>query len=230
MAEPRATESFYRRWIFANSWSEGVGLSATLLLGLLAKPYLEAQPNPLTSLLSAVLAVILGTALEGALVGFAQGRVIHRVAPSIPVGRWTVATAVGAGVAWLLGMVPSTIISLLQTDEPATATSFEPAAWLQYGLAVLMGLTLGLVLAFPQMLVLRRISPRPTVWPTANALAWAVGIPLIFIGMDRLPWGGPQPLIVVGVVVICFTMGGVVGAVHGVYLRRILGSTTDAPA
>jgi hypothetical protein len=52
------TESFYRRWIFANSWSEGVGLSATLLLGLLATPSLEAHPNPLTSLLREVLAVI----------------------------------------------------------------------------------------------------------------------------------------------------------------------------
>jgi hypothetical protein len=51
------TESFYRRWIFANRWSEGVGLSATLLLGLLATPSLEANPHPLTRLLRAVLAV-----------------------------------------------------------------------------------------------------------------------------------------------------------------------------
>src|SRR5574341_1349505 len=68
----------------------------------------------------------------------ASWRVIHRLAPDISVRHWTVATAAGAGVAWLLGMIPSTVMSLLQADEPASATPVEPPAWLQYGAAVAM--------------------------------------------------------------------------------------------
>lgn len=215
-------ESAYRRWILANSWSEGLGLSATLLLGFFAVPYLEGRPGVLAIVVGALLAVILGTALEGVLVGCAQGSVIHRVAPGISIRRWTAATAMGAGVAWLLGMVPSTIISLLQTDQPVSTTRVEPAAWLQYGLAVLMGLVLGVVLAFPQMLVLRRVSSRPGIWLPANALAWAVGMPLVFVGMDRVPWNGPRVLIAAGVVVTCVVVGATVGAVHGLFLRRVL--------
>jgi hypothetical protein len=44
--------------VFRQQLEQSVGLSATLLLGLLATPSLEAHPNPLTSLLRAVLAVI----------------------------------------------------------------------------------------------------------------------------------------------------------------------------
>lgn len=215
-------ESAYRRWILANSWSEGLGLSATLLVGFFAVPYLEGRPGALTIVVGALLAVTLGTALEGVLVGCAQGSVIHRVAPGISIRRWTAATAMGAGVAWLLGMVPSTIISLLQADQPASTARVEPAAWLQYGLAVLMGLVLGVVLAFPQMLVLRRVSSRSGIWLPANALAWAVGMPLVFVGMDRVPWDGPRVLIAASVVVTCVVVGATVGAVHGLFLRRVL--------
>jgi hypothetical protein len=82
-------DSFYRRWIVANSWSEGVGLGATLLLALLAAPLLEERPGTLTILVGAAIAVALGTLLEGVLVGVAQGMVLRRALPDVPLSRWT---------------------------------------------------------------------------------------------------------------------------------------------
>jgi hypothetical protein len=215
-------KTFYSHWIVANSWSEGVGLSATLLLGFVVATRLEVQLDPLTIIAGAATAVVLGTVLEGVLVGWAQGRVIHRYVQDISVRRWTVATAVGAGVAWLLGVVPSTIMNFARAAPGSSAVPIEPSAFAQYGLAIVMGAVLGVILAVPQMLVLRRVSRQPVGWLGANALAWAVGMPLIFAGMETLPWEGPRLFLAAGVAVICVAVGGVVGAVHGFYLRRIL--------
>jgi hypothetical protein len=215
----------YRRWIIANGWSEGAGLSSTFLLAFLVLHGLETRPGPGAIILGAVLAVLLGTLLEGVLVGFAQGRVLHRYAPLVGVGHWTVATAIGAGTAWLLGMVPSTLIALMQSTrapEPGQVSTFELPALVQYGAAALMGLVLGVVLALPQMIVLRRVVERPARWLTANAVAWLLGMPLIFFGMDRLPWGGPSLPIAAGVVAVSLVTGAVVGAVHGLWLRQML--------
>jgi hypothetical protein len=222
--------TFYRRWILANAWSEGIGLGTTLLLGLAAAGYLAGgpAPGPGAVVAAALAAVIAGTALDGALVGFAQGRVIHAAQPRIPVGRWTLATAAGAGIAWLLGMIPSTVLALLASD-PVTDAPAEPPAWLTYVLAAAMGLVLGVVLALPQTLVLRRVSDRAATWLPANALAWAVGMPLVFLGMDVLPWDGPRPVVAAGVAGVCLATGAVVGAVHGVVLRRILGPAGSVP-
>lgn len=218
------SESLYRRWIIANAWSEGIGLSATLGLGFLAAPYLEAGPGPGPLLLGALFAVLLGTALEGTLVGIAQGRVLHRRLSGISAGSWTSATSIGACAAWLLGVVPSTVMGLLHTGEAlaGSAAPIEPAAWLQLGLAAVMGLVLGPVLAFPQHRVLRREIPQASGWLGANALAWAVGMPLLFLGMDALAWDGPWVGIAVGVVAVCTGAGATVGAIHGAYLRRLL--------
>jgi hypothetical protein len=216
------SSTFYPRWIIANGWSEGVGLSATLLLGLGVAARLEGQLGVVTILAGAMLAVVLGTLLEGILVGFAQGRVLHRFVPALSAGRWALATAIGAGTAWLLGMVPSTIIALLQSAEGGPGPSAEPAAWVQYGLAALMGIVLGVVLALPQWFVLKEVARRSAGWLGANAVAWGVGMPILFVGMDLLPWGGRPVAIAAGVVAVCVITGAVVGAIHGVFLRRIL--------
>jgi hypothetical protein len=221
-------DSFYRRWIAANSWSEGLGLGATLLLALLAAPLLEERPGTLTVLAGAAIAVTLGTLLEGVLVGVAQGMVLRRALPDVRLRRWTAATATGAAAAWLLGMLPSTLIALQQPDPAAAAIPTEPGVWVQLGLALLMGLVLGVVLAFPQMLVLRRFVTRPARWLLANALAWGLGMPLIFAGMDQLPWDGPLHQQVAGILLICFSVGAMVGAVHVAVLRRMISEVSAA--
>jgi HlyD family secretion protein len=63
--------SFYRRWILANGSSEALGLGTTFLIGRAVAPWLASR-SPVDTLLGAAAAVVLGTLLEGVVVGLAQ--------------------------------------------------------------------------------------------------------------------------------------------------------------
>jgi hypothetical protein len=78
------------------------------------------------------------------------------------------------------------------------------------------------VLALAQWSVLRRVVRRPWRWLVANAAAWAVGMAVIFAGMDRVPWGGNLLGIAAGIFVTCTLAGAAVGAIHGWVLQGML--------
>jgi hypothetical protein len=213
--------TLYRRWVFANGWSECLGLGATGALGWWVMRVTEEPSSIVTILATALFAVTGGMLFEGILVGYAQARVLRGPEPDFRSGRWILATAIGAGVAWLLGMIPSTAMALA---GPAAAG--EPPAWLggpvQYLLAAAMGLVLGPMLGIPQMFVLRRYAPRASRWVLANALAWAVGMPVVFLGAGAVPHETSTAVAILIVGLTCFAAGIVVGAVHGLFLIRLL--------
>jgi hypothetical protein len=214
---------FYRRWIGANCIGEALGLGTTFILGVLIAPALGPDTSAVAVLAGAVAAVVLGTLLEGVIVGFFQARALHRRLPGVSQRAWIMATAIGAGLAWLLGMIPSTIMSLTDRGESAAAgVVAEPSTVMQLGLAAVLGFVLGPVLAAPQLRVLRPQVAHSGRWIWANALAWAVGMPLIFAGMDRLPWESAGPPLYAGLFVVAAVAGAVVGAIHGRVLEGML--------
>lgn len=214
-------QGFYPRWIGANCLGEALGLGTTFVLGTLVAPALGGDTGASTVLAGAVAAVLLGALLEGVVVGFFQAQALRRRLPTLARRDWIAATAIGAGAAWLLGMIPSTILSLIDRGESAAAgPPAEPSTLMQLGLAVLLGLVLGPVLAAAQLRVLRAQVSHAGRWIWANALAWALGMPVVFAGMDRLPWeSGGLPLYA-GLFAVAAVAGAVVGAVHG---RVLLG-------
>jgi hypothetical protein len=194
--------AFYREWIAANGLGEAVGLGTTFVLGRALAPILAAESSARSVIAGALGAVAAGVVLEGVVVGCSQAWVLHRHVPAVPVAKWVRATALGAGVAWLIGMIPSTAIGLLQVTAsggPAPSggpAAPEPSRLLQYGLAVLLGAATGPILGAVQARVLRRLTPPVRGWVVANAAAWALGMLLLFVGMDQLPWTqGGLPLI-----------------------------------
>lgn len=130
---------FYRRWILANGWAEAAGLGTTFVLGQEVAPWLEEARDAKTILAGALAAVLLGVLLEGVLVGFAQEAVLRQRLEALRKGSWVSATATGAGLAWALGMIPSTLIALGSAGS-SQAPPVEPPALVQYGLAVALGL------------------------------------------------------------------------------------------
>jgi hypothetical protein len=219
MNEP---QSFYARWIAANGLAEAIGLGATLALGGLAARAMQARPGPAAIVAGALAAVALGVLLEGVLVGVAQGWALRHRIDDLSMRDWTVASALGAGVAWTLGMAPSTALALIeQGGASSPAGPAEPPAWLQYAMAVALGSLLGPVLGWAQARVLKRHVTRPLRWLWANAAAWALGMLLIFAGMDRVPWSQGLSAIVAAVVVVCAIAGLAVGAVNGWFLMRM---------
>jgi len=227
---PLATRApaFYSRWIVANGWSEAVGLGTTFGLGTLIGPQLDRIAGVAAALSAAVVAVLFGTLLEGVLVGYAQESVLRTRLPSLRRRRWIVATAIGAGLAWLLGMIPSTIMTL-QASAAAAASTSQPPALLRYALAVVMGAVAGPVLGVAQWTVLRRHVRHAARWLWANAAAWAVGMPLVFLGMEFVPWNGSRPAVFVTLYLVCGIVGAAVGAIHGRVLVRLVADAEATP-
>jgi hypothetical protein len=173
-------------------------------------------------LLGAAAAVVLGMVLEGVVVGAAQEQVLRRVLIGLRPKAWTAATALGAGAAWVIGMAPSTIFGLIASSGQSAAPA-EPPVLLQYTLAVLLGLVAGPILGSSQALVLRRHTGRAGCWLWANAMAWAVGMPVIFLGMDLVPWSRGGVAVGVAIYAVCGVAGMLVGAIHGRILLRMIG-------
>lgn len=214
----------YRRWIWANAWSELVGLGGTLSLGWIVLGGLD-DASVLITIIGAGVMVAAGALLEGVVVGFAQARVLKRAVVGFATRSWILATALGAGVAWLLGMVPSTVAALSATPQEPSASGPEGAIVLV--LAVGLGFVLGPILATPQYFVLKRFVRQAWIWILANALAWAAGMAVVFAGAGTIP---PQPgslQIAATLVVACLAAGAVVGGIHGLFLVRLLGRPAE---
>ena len=84
-----------------------------------------------------------------------------------------------------------------------------------------MGLVGGAVLSFAQWLVLRKHVQRAGIWIPANMLAWMVGMPLIFWGIDLVQRLDSKPQMVIIMAGVLFVVGLIVGAVHGLGLVHL---------
>jgi hypothetical protein len=210
------------QWILANAVGETVGLGGTLLIGGLL--LLNAQQT-IGVIPAAALTVLAGTFIEGTVVGTAQWLVLRRPLESIRWRIWVLATAIGAFVAWTLGMIPSTFI--FTGTHTAAAAPSQMSDLMVYALAAVMGFVLGSILGVPQWLVLRRHLPKAGWWVLANALAWMVGMVIVFVGINFIPSGGSTISASLMLLLFLFVAGASVGAVHGLVLIWLLRSCSQ---
>ncbi|HSF41405.1 MAG TPA: hypothetical protein VLT87_16520 [Thermoanaerobaculia bacterium] len=218
--------SFWGRWVVANAAGELIGLGTVALAGWMSVSFFGPGETLLQHILFA-LAMILFGACEGAVVGAAQAWVLVPRLPGLRKGEWVGATALGALVAWILGMLPSTLMAA--GAETSGQTPPEPGAATVYGLAALLGAMAGLILALFQWWVLRRHLSGAGGWLAANAAAWALGMPLVFLGADLASRGGPIPVVAGILAATLLATGSVVGAIHGLWLVRRLDGQSVAP-
>ncbi len=209
--------TLWPRWVVANALAELVGLGATFAaIGLL--PAQIGGSGAPGVLLSFGIAVASG-ALEATAVGLAQWWAMHPWFPTIHRSAWWGATCFGAWLAYALGYLPSTLMSI--GEAAGQAAPSEPPIGVTLLLAAALGAVAGAVLSCAQWLVLRRSVRRAGVWVPANMLAWACGMPVIFWGMDvafrvALLW---QAVGIVGLALL--GAGAIVGAIHGRFLVRL---------
>jgi hypothetical protein len=216
-------KNLWWRWTIANGLAEFVGLGGTFVaIGLLFSRIDTQQTSGI--LLSFAVAIASG-AIEATIVGLAQWWAMQPWFPIIGRFTWWSGTLIGALLAYGLGYLPSTLMSM---GEAATQTpQAEPPTWVVMLLAAGLGAVAGVVLAFAQWLVLRGKVERAGLWIPANALAWAVGMPVIFWGMDLAfkqaeVW---QTILVVGGAILL--AGFVVGGIHGRFLVVLAGEDQD---
>lgn len=204
---------FWARWIAANAIGEFIGLGGIAACAVAVSPVLAGLPSGAAGALLLALGTVALGAFEGAVVGWAQHAVLRARLPALR--GWVRATVIGALVAWALGMVPSTVMHVIAAENPAPPL-VEPALPVVLLAAAGLGLATGPVLAFFQWRCLRHAVPGGAIWwLPANALAWALGMPMIFLGMQAHALTGQPLLAVAAVAGSLLATGALVGAVHG---------------
>ena len=225
-AEARRTSvtasPLWRRWVAANAVAEAVGLGLTLGLTGLVIGRLESLGGALGVLVAFTAAVLSGV-IEATIVGLAQWWAMQPWLPGVTRRAWWLATLAGALLAYVLGYLPSTIMSLMATGDPAAAPMTEPPQAVVLLLAAGLGAVAGAVLSFAQFLALRGHVAHAGRWIAANMLAWAVGMPVVFWAMDLAFKLSSTAAAIAVVALALLVMGAVVGAIHGAFLVGMVG-------
>jgi hypothetical protein len=208
--------SLWFRWVLANGFGELFGLGLTFLITGLAFSFTDRLGSIAAVLFSFFFAVASGV-VEATVVGLAQWWALHPWFPSIERFAWWRATLAGALIAYLLGYLPSTLMSLGEAAA-STPPAAEPPQSIVLLLAAGMGAVGGAVLSFAQWLVLRGKVARAGVWIPANMLAWSFGMPVIFWGIDRAFLMTDLRGSVIVMAATLLAAGLIVGAIHGRFL------------
>lgn len=215
---PPSVRRVWLDWVAANAVAEFVGLGVVAGIGFLLFRQIADPQTWQQAVLIAAAFVVLG-ALEGLVVGVAQASVLRRLLPAVR--GWVGATVIGAMAAWAIGMLPSTVASLLGT--PSTDPAPEPPLWLVLLLAAGLGAVAGPILAMFQWRSLKRVlSADAWLWLPANAAAWCLGMPVVFLGAQANEITSSPGLIAFLVGLALLVAGAVVGAVHGWFLIRLV--------
>jgi hypothetical protein len=218
--------TLYRRWIAVNAFGELFGLGLTLGLGFWIIASLDV--GGVGGILLAFAIAVFSGAIEAVIVGLAQWWAMHPWFPAISRLRWWLGTLGGALTAYVLGYLPSTLMDLSQAAAPAQqAPMAEPPQWLVLLLAAALGAVAGAILSFAQWLAMRRVVQGSKIWIPANMLAWAAGMPLIFLGIDLAQRFQPLWQVLSIMAIVLLVTGAMVGAIHGAFLLRLARSIRD---
>jgi hypothetical protein len=186
--------TLWRRWTVAATLGE--------LVGFLVPAVVAASVRDLDQV-TVVAALVVAGFVEGSALGYAQSRVMREVVPGVRRRDWTVATGTAAALAWLLGMLPSSLAGRI--PEAVLWTVIVVAA------PVLLASIGG-----AQWLVIRRRRRRSGWWVAATAAAWAAGL-LVFVGISSPLWRPGQDAVLVALI------GVVAGAAMAVTTAALTG-------
>jgi len=198
-------DGLWRRWTLATAAGETAGF----LVPAVAAVLLPAGAGDGIR----TVALVLAGSLEGAVLGWAQARVLREAVPGLNSGAWVGRTALAAAAAWMIGLSPSLLWDRF-SRLPAVATGL---------LAVAAGLLLLASIGVAQWSVLRRHLPGSVSWIGWTVLGWSAGL-LVFTLVTTPLWRPGDSGVVIAAI---GALGGAlmavtVGAVTGLGLIRLL--------
>ena len=122
----------------------------------------------------ALIIIVLGGLVEGTALGVVQAVLLRRVFPRLRRRRYIVVTVLVAGLGWAAASAPGVLAGDSGGAPPSLLLVLPGAA----ALGALMGVLLGAAQAWS----LRGAVARPWRWITANAVAWAPAMTIVFLG------------------------------------------------
>lgn len=165
--------------VVLRSWAGRMALAEFLGIGLVAAVALTflrvwGEPHHMLGALAFLGCMLAAGAVEGALLGFLPGAALARAFPRLSGWEFGRNTLMIAAAAWLLGMLPST----LMTGASGATSAGEPALWTVLAISSAGGAFAGSLMGTAQWLALRKAVPRAGRWVYASAVGWAIGLPL----------------------------------------------------
>ena len=208
----RARWGTWRRWVTATTLGELIGFLVPVAA---VSAGADALPGPLRFLL-----VVLAGAGEGAVLGWAQSRVLRPLLPGLSTTAWTARTAAAAALAWALGLAPSSLGAVFDDWAPAVRVAVVVPA----------GGLLLLSIGAAQWTVLRRVLPGSVRWIGWTAAGWLAGL-AVLLGVATPLWHPGQDVVLIAA---SGALGGVgmaatMAAVTGWGLVRLLRSGPHQP-
>jgi hypothetical protein len=197
-------------WMVATTVGELIGFAVPAVAGMAALSLIGVPDTPAPALAFFVILPLAGAG-EGGILGFFQWRELRRPLPAVTCRVWAGATAAAAALAWVLGMLPSTIDAIISLPISALILLWAVVA-------VPLLCTIGVA----QALVLRRSIDGARWWAVANVLGWLLGLPVTFIGPSLVPDGSPPVVWGTAFIISGLLMGAIVGATTGLALQRLL--------
>ena len=194
---------FLRRWVGYVTLGEAVGFLLAIT-GMGLGQVLGMSPW------AAYATAIVGGLGEGALLGTAQSAALRRSGVGVAARAWVLATSLAAGVAWSIGMLPSTLPDL-DWGSPVTIAG-----------AVVGGLVLLLSIPTAQWPLLRPVVRRASRWIPLNVLAWGAGILWTVAPSPFIDETTPVAGLILAYGLAGLLMAATVAVVTGLGLRRML--------
>jgi hypothetical protein len=201
---PERASGLWVRWFRNVTVGECAGFAVPAAAGAVTAHAVGAVSVPL---------LVLAGAVEGALLGWFQARVLRGAVDGFPVARWTAVTAAAAAFAWAIGLAPSLAGGWL---------SGRPL-WALVPLVAVGSVVLLLSIGTAQWTVLRGLVPNAGRWVWGTALAWLAALG-VFVAVATPLW---QPGQDVATVVLIGVLGGLlmaatVAALTGLLVVRVV--------
>jgi len=192
-----------RRWVMVVAAAEALGFVVPAIVGATT----ASAPSSVV-----VPALIAAGLFEGTVLGIGQALVLRRAIPSLSMLRWVFATAVGAMLAYALGILPSS----LGGDWSRSVIIAG---------AIALGVLILVIIGGTQWLVLRRHVDDAYRWILITATAWLLGLG-VFLGVSTPLWQeGQSRVAAIGVGVFGgLLMAGVTALITGLGLVKMLSS------
>jgi hypothetical protein len=200
----------WMQWVLATVVGELLGFAAPSVVGALFAGPIERLGPPLAGIVL-LAAIVPAGMVEGAVLAWAQGIVLRHHIPGFAMRAWVAATALAAGLAYLIAMLPHTLVDTSTTDPAVVAVAGGA-----------LGLLFVLAMGGAQWLVLRASLPRAGWWVAANAVAWPLGVLVPVVALSLVPDGAPLPAWIAVGIASGAAMGVLVGAITGAVLVWLL--------
>ncbi|OGO24295.1 MAG: hypothetical protein A2144_10225 [Chloroflexi bacterium RBG_16_50_9] len=213
-----SNRKYWLKWTIACGAGEFLGIAVAAGIWVLHATIL-GEPQVISQKIILLVFMIFAGVFEGLVTGGLQWSVLKIKFTDLKAKNWLFFTALGAAVAWLLGMMPSTFF--IPDAAGNHSVGFELSGWLFIFMSAFMGMVLGVIFGIFQWLELRKHALAAGQWILANSVGWLAGIVTIFLGAS-LPSADTKLAVTIVIGAVSGLLGGLfVGAITGLFLIKL---------